>query len=77
MAAEQRAMILDFKSVDCSGGGGCGAVYSVSPNPASAKVIIVPQMPAPCIIVNANNIKPNRIGYCLRSARYIKEESKV
>ena len=42
-----------FKSIDCGGGGGCGAAYTVSPNPASAKVIIVPNIPAPCVVENS------------------------
>jgi hypothetical protein len=38
-----------FKSIDCSGGGGgCEVEYTVSPNPASDEIVIVPNIPAPC-----------------------------
>ena len=42
-----------FKSTDCSGGGGCNPVYTLSPNPSNSKVTIIPQIPAPCGITTA------------------------
>jgi len=37
-----------FRSIDCGGGGGCDIEYTLSPNPASNKVKIVPNIPPPC-----------------------------
>jgi hypothetical protein len=38
-----------FKSIDCTGGGGgCNVVYTLTPNPASTSLTIVPNIPAPC-----------------------------
>jgi hypothetical protein len=38
-----------FKSIYC-GGSGCNAVYTVSPNPSNDKIIITPEIPAPCLV---------------------------
>lgn len=37
-----------FKSINCGGGGGCDIEYIITPNPASNKVKIVPNIPPPC-----------------------------
>lgn len=55
-----------FNSIDCSGGGGdpCGGenVFLISPNPATNRVIIVPDTPPPCDeLAVANNINSTTI----------------
>jgi hypothetical protein len=46
-----------FKSVTCGGGGGgCNAVYTLSPNPTSGSIKITPQIPAPCNVVSTSSL---------------------
>jgi len=72
-----------FKSIDCSnggggGGGGCSTTYAVSPNPANSKVVIVPNIPAPCnttITASAQSISSisvyNSQGVIKKKMKYI------